>query len=120
MLKKATLKKYLDLYRSEYEEYLNVNSFDKGYKLYSIDEQITRYSKHLSFWLMKRDELEKSKPKDFKNRGLFLHIEINRTIDTIQNMFPWETVKQIIVIADAAQEAHKSLLNLETHYFIIL
>ena len=106
MLKKPTLKKYLELYRKEYEEYNNVNSFDKGYKIYDIDEQIIRYSKHLSFWLIKRYELEKIKPKDFKNRALFLHIEINRTLDTIENMFPLETVKRIIHIANEAQEAH--------------
>lgn len=112
MLKKPTLKKYIELYRHEYEEFLGVNSLDKGYKIFSLDDQIIRYSKHLSFWLMKRDELEQSKPKDMKQRSLFFHLEINRTLTTIENIFDWDTMKRIVFIANEVQESHKRLLNL--------
>ena len=99
MIKKTSIKKYIDFYRNEYEDYMNVNSNDTTYKYFTLEEQIERYSKHYSFWLIKKDELKHNNYKDKNNREKFIQMEIVRTLNTIQNMFPNDVVLKINCLA---------------------
>ena len=81
-------KYYLELYRQEYEEYMKVNSYDRSEKLFTEEEQILRYSKHLSFWLMKFDLIRANKPPDYDTHIAFLVQAILKTQKYIDEMFP--------------------------------
>ena len=58
------VEKYLNLYRPEYEEYMGTSSYDTSKQLFTEQEQIIRYSKHLGFWMMKYDLIQSNKPPD--------------------------------------------------------
>ena len=56
----------LEYYRGEYEKFNGVSSFDISIKPFTLDEQIMRYGKHISFWYLKKDQLDLINPPDKK------------------------------------------------------
>ena len=104
-------KYYLELYRQEYEEYMGVSSYDTFEKLFTEEEQIIRYSKHLGFWLMKFDLTHLNKPSDYKTHSVFLLQNIAKTNDSIKEMFPKDVIDIIKDIAKGARDLHKTIIT---------
>ena len=111
MTKDYNTKYYLDLYRQEYEEYMGSSSFDNSMKLFTEEEQIIRYSKHLGFWLMKFDLIHLNKPSDYKSHSLFLLQTIAKTNDLINQMFPTDVKDIIKNMARGARDIHKQIIT---------
>ena len=101
----------MDLYRQEYEEYMGSSSFDNSIKLFTEEEQIIRYSKHLGFWLMKFDLIHLNKPSDYKSHSLFLWQNIAKTNDSINQMFPTDVKDIIKNMARGARDIHKQIIT---------
>ena len=85
-------KNYVDFYRNEYEEFIGVSTLNTNLQIYTLEEQIMRYAKHLSFWYMKIDQLKQTQPADTKQKETFLTLEIQRTINSISKIIPTEIV----------------------------
>ena len=111
MSKDYNTKYYLELYRQEYEEYMGSSSFDNSMKLFTEEEQIIRYSKHLGFWLMKFDLIHLNKPSDYKSHSLFLLQNIAKTNDSINQMFPTDVKDIIKNMARGARDIHKQIIT---------
>lgn len=110
MVEKYDTKYYLELYRQEYEEYMGVSSYDTSNKLFTEEEQIIRYSKHLGFWLMKFDLIHSIKPSDYKTLSLFLLQNIAKTNDSMKQMFPKDVLYIIKNMARGARDIHKQII----------
>ena len=108
---KDIFNKCLDYYRDEYEEFMGVSTFSTNSQIFTLEEQVMRYAKHLSFWYMKLDQLKQTKPADIKYKNKFLKLETQRTIKTIENIFPDEIVSTIIEMATTTRNIHKGILN---------
>ena len=104
-------KYYLELYRQEYEEYMEVNSKERYIELFTEQEQIQRYSKHLSFWLMKFDLIQLNKPPDYDTHSTFLLQAILKTQKSIHEMFPKSVIDTIKTIANETRDIHKKLIT---------
>ena len=110
---KNIFNKYLDYYRDEYEDFMGVSTLNTNSQIYTLEEQVMRYAKHLSFWYMKIDQLKQTQPDDMKIKNKFLKMETQRTIRTIENIFPEEIVSQIINMAKTTRKIHQGILTNE-------
>ena len=88
----------LEYYRGEYEKFNGVSSFDISIKPFTLDEQIMRYGKHISFWYLKKDQLDLINPLDKKEREMFLNMEIKRSMSMIKLLLPKKAIKEILTM----------------------
>ena len=54
-------KYFADYFRKSYENFMNVSTKEVKYNIYTLDEQIERYAKNLTFWYLQLDKLLNSK-----------------------------------------------------------
>ena len=109
-MNKNIYKKMLDFYRDEYEDFIGVSSFDTSLKSFTLEEQIMRYAKHLSFWYMKLDQLKKYNPTDIDDHKIFLKFEISRAMTTVRTILPTEAVKKIITMIVETRKIQNHIL----------
>ena len=80
-------KYFVDYYRKSYEEFIGVSTSEIKYNIYTIEEQIDRYAKNLTFWYLQLDEMidsKKHKNKIIKMR--FIKSQINILMNTINDL----------------------------------
>ncbi len=108
----------LEYYRGEYENFNGVSSFDFSIKPFTQDEQIMRYGKHISFWYMKKDQLDLINPPDKKDHEMFLNMEIKRSMCLIKLMLPRKAVKEILTMIVETRKIQMLFLKqmVETHF----
>ena len=111
MVESYNTKYYLELYRQEYEEYTGISSYDTSKKLFTEQDQIIRYSKHLGFWLMKFDLIRLNKPSDYDTHSIVVLKNIAKTNDSINQMFPKDVVNIIKHMARGARDIHKTIIT---------
>ena len=102
---------YLELYRQEYEEYMGTSSYDTSKKLFTEQQQIIRYSKHLGFWMMKFDLIKLNKPPDYDSHALFILTNILSTNNWISLVFPRIVVDTIQGMAIGARDMHRQIIT---------
>lgn len=108
----------LEYYRGEYETFNGVSSFDISIKPFTLDEQIMRYGKHISFWYLKKDQLDLINPPDKKEHEIFLNMEIKRSMSMIKLMLPKKAMKEILTMIVETRKIQMLFLKqmVETHF----
>ena len=89
ILNNYDFKHFADYFRKSYEEFMGVSTKEIIYNIYTLEEQIERYSKNLTFWFIQLDKIiggKNTKNKIIKIR--FIKSQINRLMNTIANIFP--------------------------------
>ena len=109
MIKETTFKPFLCYFRDEYEEFIGEDNLDINSRLLTLEEQIMRYAKHLAFWCMKKDQLEKKNEKGEKMSATKLEIE--RTMNVIKNIFPNNVLITILNMVGETRKIHNHLIG---------
>lgn len=107
-----------DIYRDEFEKYTGMNTKDTSIKFFSLEEQIGRYSKAMSFWILLRDRITLSKkvnPTYYhknENNLNYINCMIHTNMCKIDNQFPTPAVKEIISIVRQNQTKQINEMNI--------
>ena len=83
---------WLDYFRESYEQFIGVSTATIKKQLYTLEEQIERYSKNLAYWYIQL-ELEKTEshvnyPNDIQPKSEFIKSQITRLLNIIKDIFP--------------------------------
>ena len=98
----------LEVYRDEYEDFMETSTKDLSHRFFSEEEQIMRYSKHLAFWFMKLDAV-KHIENEKKCIEPFIKDQIVTTMLKMRTMFPQEVIFQINKLSNNARQIHENL-----------
>ena len=85
-------KYWLDYFRKSYEEFTGISTATIKKQLYTLEEQIERYSINLAYWYIQL-EIEKTEsnvkyPKGIQPKSMFIKSQIIRVINIIKDIFP--------------------------------
>ena len=85
-------KYWLDYFRKSYEEFTGVSTATIKKELYTLEEQIERYSINLAYWYIQL-EMEKTESnikysKGIQPKSMFIKSEIIRIMNIIKDIFP--------------------------------
>ena len=85
-------KYWLDYFRKSYEEFTGISTATIKKQLYTLEEQIERYSINLAYWYIQL-EIEKTEsnvkyPKGIQPKRMFIKSQIIRVINIIKDIFP--------------------------------
>ena len=61
-------------FRRKHDEYMNTDSYDFSFDLFSRDIQIDRYAKELSFWKIEMNKLNNEQSNNNKNKKHFIEV----------------------------------------------
>ena len=96
-----------DEYREEYEKFTGEDTRGSNDAIYTLNQQITRYSKILAFWCIKLNELGEHREfytpdgiTSYNNKRMFFMMNIKMLHVRIDNMFPTEQIIKILEAAD--------------------
>ncbi len=107
-----------DIYRDEFEKYTGMNTRDNTVKLFTLDEQIDRYSKSLSFWTLLCDKIKLSKKinpdyyEEHEKNLNYIYCMISHNQFKIESIFPLPAVKRILDIVKNKQIENIKAMNL--------
>ena len=59
---------FADYFRKSYEEFMGVSTNEIKYNIYTLDEQIDRYAKNITFWYLQLNKLTNNKTQKIKLR----------------------------------------------------
>ena len=85
-------KYWLDYFRKSYEEFTGVSIATIKKELYTLEEQIERYSLNLAYWYIQL-EIEKTESnvkysKGIQPKSMFIKSQIVRLINIIKDFYP--------------------------------
>jgi len=83
---------WLDYFRTSYEEFIGVSTATIKKQLYTLEEQVEKYSRNLAYWYIQL-ELEKTEshvnyPNDIQPKNEFIKSQITRLLNIIKDIFP--------------------------------
>ena len=116
IINKKTDIELLEYYRHEYGKFTGTNTEDTSYKLFTLKEQIDRYSLKLAFWYIKIDELKQKEPNELKDKDEinFVKAQALETIKRINDLFPSDAVQEIQSNANIKRMNHDKCAEAET------
>jgi len=94
ILNKTDGKKF-EYFRKSYEDFMGVSTSVIKCNIYTLEEQIERYAKNLTFWYLQMAKMVDYKHKNKMNKILFIKSQVERLMNTIENIFP-ELVQQLV------------------------
>ena len=109
-----TNKYWLDYFREGYEQYTGVSTTTIQKQLYTLEEQVERYSRTLAYWYIQL-EMEKTEPhvnypNDIQPKSEFIKSQIVRLMNIIRDIFPSNITPTI----------HQKALDIKNNTGIIL
>ena len=104
-------KYWLDYFRKSYEGFIGISTATIHKQLYTVEEQIERYSENLAFWYIQL-EIDKTEsnvkcPKGIEPRSVFIKSQIIRLINIIKDYHTSNITKTI----------HKNAIDIKNNYF---
>ena len=85
-------KYWLDYFRKSYEEFTGISTATIHKQIYTVEEQIERYSESLAFWYIQleinKTESSVKYPKGIESKSIFIKSQIIRVINIIKDIFP--------------------------------
>ena len=104
-------KYWLDYFRKSYEQFTGVSTATIKKQLYTLEEQIERYSLNLAYWYIQL-EMEKTEsnvkyPKGIESKSIFIKSQIVRLINIIKDYHSSNITKTI----------HKNAIDIKNNYF---
>jgi len=92
-------KYWLDYFRKSYEEFNNVSTATIKKGLYTLEEQVERYSRNLAYWYiqleMEKKESNVKYPKDIESKRMFIKSQIVRLLNIIKDYHSSNITKTI-------------------------
>ena len=85
-------KYWLDYFRKSYEKFTGISTATIHKQIYTVEEQIERYSESLAFWYIQleinKTESNVKYPKGIQPKSEFIKSQIIRVINIIKDIFP--------------------------------
>ena len=79
---------FADYFRKSYEEFMGVSTNEVKYSIYTLEEQIDRYAKNISFWFIQLEKVKKTYGKNKITKIRFIKSQLSRLINATEQIFP--------------------------------
>ncbi len=91
----TTDSKTFEYFRKPYEDFMGVSTSVIKCNIYTLEEQIERYAKNLTFWYLQMAKMVDYKHKNKMGKILFIKSQVERLMNTIEHIFP-ELVQELV------------------------
>ncbi len=80
---------WMEYFRKSYENFMEIDTTHFEIQVYTLEEQVERYSKNLAYWFiqLESDKQHKSKIKQLQKEQ-FIKLQIKNLQDLSKNIFP--------------------------------